>query len=220
MRFPFKRGFSLVEILVVIFVVGLLAVCATPAFQALSKSRTMAQVTYEVAGLLELARNEAVARQTYVWVGFQSTNSGGSQEIQAAAVYSLDGSGTNTDAVNLSPLSRVVKISGATLTNWASLKNETRNLLQSSNTTASVATNNAGITFTVGMTSFQNGLSVTFTPRGEALLQGAVGPNDGYNRLIDVSFRETHGTTVLPSADDAAVIVEGATGAVGTLRLQ
>jgi prepilin-type N-terminal cleavage/methylation domain-containing protein len=219
-RRPFRRGFSLIEMLVAISVLGLLAVCTTPAFQALAKSRAMTQGAYDIAGLLELARNEAIARQTYVWVGFQATNTVGNPEIHAAAVYSLDGSGTNTSADNLSALSRVVKIRGAALSDWNSLKTDTRNLLSSGGVTASVATNSAGITFDVGRTSFQNRLSVTFTPRGEALLQGVVGPNDGYDRVIDISLREMHGSTVRPSADDAALIVDGSTGAVGILRLQ
>jgi prepilin-type N-terminal cleavage/methylation domain-containing protein len=219
-QFPCLRGFSLVEMLVAISVLGILAVFTTPAFQVLTKSRTMAQGAYDIAGLLELARNEAVARQTYVWVGFQSIDTATGREIHAAAVYSLDGSGTNTNADNLSALSRVVKIRGAALGEWSSLKSDTRNLLPSSVATASVATNSAGITFDVGRTSFQNRLSLTFTPRGEALLQGVVGPNDGYDRLIDISIREIHGSTVPPSADDAALIVEGSTGSVGILRLQ
>jgi prepilin-type N-terminal cleavage/methylation domain-containing protein len=220
MRCVRVRGFSLVEMLVTISVLGLLAVCTSPAFHALTRSRTMTQGAYEIAGLLELARNEAVARQTYVWVGFQSTNVSGFPEIHAAAVCSLDGSGSNTNSANLSALTRVVKVRGVALSDWNSLKDDTRSLLPPNRTTASMATNQAGIAFAVGGTSFQDRLSVTFTPRGEALLQGVVGPNDGYDRLIDISLREMRGNTVSPSADDAALIVEGSTGTVDILRLQ
>src|SRR5688572_13635338 len=67
----YNRAFSLVEILTVLTLVALVTSFSIPAFNSLGGSRNMAAGIYEVSGLLEFARNEALARQTYVWVGFQ-----------------------------------------------------------------------------------------------------------------------------------------------------
>lgn len=213
------KGFSLIELLTVIAIIGLLAMATVPAFNAIAGGHAVNQAAYDVSGLLEFARAEAVTRQTYVWVGFKSTNVSGNLELQMAAVASRDGSGTNTSAANLMSLSRVLRAKNISLARWTDLKSATRDLLTNAPAVSSLSVNTAGVSFQVGANRFDTGNSITFTPRGEALLQGSAGPNDGYDRLIDVSLRQSRGTTVLPEADDAAVIVDGAAGTIRTLKL-
>ena len=216
---PPSKGFSLIELLVVLAIIGLLALATVPAFNAIAGGHAVNQTAYDVSGLLEFARTEAVTRQTYVWVGFKNTNVNGNLELQMAAVASRDGSGTNTSAANLMSLSRVLRAKNVSLSKWTDLKSSTRELLTAGQSTTSLSTNTLGVTFQVGANRFDAKNSITFTPRGEALLQGSAGPNDGYDRLIDVSFRQSRGAAVLPEADDAAVIVDGASGTVRTLKL-
>ena len=212
-------AFSLIELLVVIGIVGILAALGIPAIQSIAGAYGVTRAGDDAAALLELARNEALARQTYVWVGFESTNNSGSMELLMAAVASRDGCGTNTAGTNLTPLTRVVRIKNTALASWENLKSDTRNLLPSPDP-ISLSTNSDGITFQVGATPFQSGRTLTFSPRGEVLLKGKAGIYDGYERLIALGLRQTRGTSIPQDADDLAVLVEGATGSTSLLQIR
>lgn len=212
-----KDGFSLLELLVVIGLVALLSVMAVPAWNSMTDSNRFYQAAYDVGSLLELARSEAVSRKTYVWVGFQPMTNEGNLEIRVAAVASRDGSATNTNASNLQAFTRVLRVPQAELLRWADLGSRTKVLF--GNQPSSVATNTAGLMFSVGPQNF-TGRSITFTPKGEALLQGAATLDDGYEPYIDVSLRRAKGTSVPTNSDDSAVIVEGGTGSIRLIHVQ
>jgi prepilin-type N-terminal cleavage/methylation domain-containing protein len=63
-----SRGFSLVEMLVVMAVISVLLTAAGPVFESLTSSQRPATVASAVAGQLERARSHAMARNTHVWV--------------------------------------------------------------------------------------------------------------------------------------------------------
>ncbi len=104
------KGFSLVELMTVITVIVILAVVSIPCLASLSTSGKMNQSVVEIAGILEQARQFAVAKNTYVWVAFYSdttTINGGS--LAVAVFSSKDGTdpgtsgdvpGTNFDLVS------------------------------------------------------------------------------------------------------------------------
>lgn len=214
---PAWAAFSLLELLVVMAIVTLLSLAALPAFHAIASAHGVTKGAYDLAELVELARSEAVARQTYVWVGVATNNSSGNAEVIAASVYSRDGSGTNTNTVNLAALSKVIHLRNAALASWSDLKAGTKAQF-TNQVPASIATNTGGISFNVGGAVFQS-RTITFTPRGEATLSGSVGPDDGFDPGIDIGFRQARGATVLPGADDAAVVIDGATGMARIIRL-
>ncbi len=220
-----KRGFTLLELLLVIGIVAILAVAITPAFNAISSSHGVGQGAHDVASLLELARSEAVARQTYVWVGFQNTNMGGAYGIVAGAVFSRDGSGTNTNSTNLAGLSRAIQMRGVTLTNWSGLNSQTASLFNNevssaSSSLSSVGSSGNGLNFTLGKAAFASRHSITFTPSGEAMLSASVTQDDGFVPYIDVSLKLNRGEYVAADAEDASVVVDGATGSVRILRVK
>lgn len=212
-------GFSLIELLVVIAIVGLLTVFTVPAMQSISGAQEVARGAGEIGSLLELARSEAVARQTYVWVGVEQTNVSGTLEVRAAAVGSLDGSGTNTDEANLFLLTKVLRVPNASLARWEDLRTATRSLL-GGDPPVSLAGNTDGVVFSSGATRFGSGCSVTFTPRGEALLRGPADLYEGFEPLSAVGLRQARGTLVSTEANDAAITIDGPTGAVQVLRVQ
>ncbi len=181
-RFP--CAFSLIELLAVIAVIAILAVAARPAFNAIAATRGVGQAAHEISAILELARAEAVTRQTYVWVGLQTATNGGVSEVIAAAVSSRDGTGTNIQATNLNALTRVLRMRNAALGGWNELKPETTALFSQA-TPVGVLTNSGGPSFQVGGQAFL-GQTLVFTPRGEASLRGAPGVYDGYTPYIGV----------------------------------
>jgi prepilin-type N-terminal cleavage/methylation domain-containing protein len=222
MHFPPKylrtNGFTLVELLVVIAIMAILAYLTIPAFSSLSRAQAINQGIYDISSILQLGRSEAVARQTYVWVGFyQSTSANNQPEVTIVATSSLDGS-TNMAAANLRNLTRPVQITGVSLTPWTGLNTKTQTVF--TNTTpgnvapASVVGSNAsGMTFPTYTTDFTN--TVTFTPRGEAMLNRTPTSDTPYDPYIDVSFKQP-----TQSNNDASVVIEGGTGMVQTVRVQ
>lgn len=212
------QAFSLLELLAVLAIVVLLLVAAVPAFNAITGAHSVTRATYDVAGLLELARSEAVTRQTYVWVGFGTTNADGNAELVGGAVYSRDGSGTNTNAANLVAVNKLIRIRNVALLPWADLKADTR-ALWTNQAPADVATNVAGLSFNLGKVTFQ-ARTITFTPRGEATLAGRIGEDDGFDPAINVAFCRARGNTVPPGSDDAIIVVDGATGMTKILQIR
>ncbi|HSI83822.1 MAG: Tfp pilus assembly protein FimT/FimU [Candidatus Methylacidiphilales bacterium] len=211
-----NRAFSLIELVMVMAMIGLMASFSVPALSSIAGARGVGQGSYDVVALLELARNEAVARHTYVWVGAQNVSGHSGTELQLAAVCSLDGSNSNTNAANLKSLTQVIRVRNVAMTPWQSLKSSTRALYTKS-TPSSIADNQAGLTFTSGTSPF-NGKTVTFTPRGQAILNAVPGRDSGYDPVIDISFRQSQGGSVQPEADDAAVLIDGSTGMSRILR--
>ncbi|HSI84400.1 MAG: Tfp pilus assembly protein FimT/FimU [Candidatus Methylacidiphilales bacterium] len=212
-----ERAFTLSELLVVMAVISVMSAAAMPALRTILDTRSMTTGAYDLAGLLELARSEAIARQTYVWVGATTEMSAGQTSTVFVPVYSRDGTSTNTDPSNLVPLSPPMRLMGMKLVQWSALRAGTKALVSA--TPASVCDSAAGIKFTVGTRTF-DGQTITYTPGGEVLLRGKVTADDGYDSAIDLSFLKVKGTTVPANSEDVAVLVQGSTGAVKIVRMQ
>jgi len=233
---PLQKGFSLVELLIVIGIVSLLSALAMPAFNSLASSRGVTQGLYDISTLLEFGRTEAVTRQTYVWVVFQNASVGNQStqsEVRMAVFASQDGTATAT-ASNLLSLTKVMHVRNVTLTSWTDLKAATTSLLSTyipvspAPVPSDIFANTSAVSFLpAGATGRQ--YTVTFTPRGEAMRAQAPSPYTPYDSWIDLSFRQINGysasadtspTSDGTSVDDAAVIIDGTTGTLQRIRLQ
>src|SRR6476661_2581977 len=65
-----SRGFTLLELLIVVGIIGLLLVLIAPAFNTIKGGTDVASAAYTIQGVLDTARTYAKANNTYTWVGF------------------------------------------------------------------------------------------------------------------------------------------------------
>lgn len=207
-------GFSLIELLTVIAIIGLMVGLTVPAFQSIAGSKKVPSAAGEIAGILEYARNEAMTRQTYVWVGFQNVvTESNNRELRVAAFASDDG----TSLGSRYQVSRMFKIPGVMLSSFASLQPDTRSLVPSdvAQVVQSLALNALAPlpALQAAGTTFERVL--TFSPGGEALLVPNATSETRFTRLVDVSLRATRGANEPEAnADDATVLVGGSSGKV------
>src|SRR5204862_7250239 len=64
------RGFTLLELLIVVGIIGLLLVLMAPAFTYIRGGTDVTSAAYTIKGALDTARTYAKANNTYTWVGF------------------------------------------------------------------------------------------------------------------------------------------------------
>ena len=67
-------GFTLLEMLIVVAIVGLLLVLIAPAFTTIKGGTDVTSAAYTIKGVLDTARTYAKANNTYTWVGFYEEN--------------------------------------------------------------------------------------------------------------------------------------------------
>jgi len=206
------NAFSLIELLVVIAIIALLTAFALPAFNSIGQARGVSEAAYQVAAAVEMARSEAITRQTYVWLGLQNQTNSGNQDLRIGMVYSKDGT-TSTTAANLQPIGRAVLIQRAGLVDPSVLQVSGLPSGTVLSGLPSILANSTGATFSIGQAGFTS-TTVTVTPAGEFLLNSpatASATTTGFDPKIAIGLRQFRGTTA--SVDnDVAIIIDGSVG--------
>lgn len=206
----FRAGFSLIELLIVVAILSALVVFTVNGFNSISSSKGVTQAASDVVSLMEFARNEAVARQTFTWAAFKNVTNAGNPELRMMVIGSADGT-TNANSTNLVSLSRVLQVRDCNLIDYSALSSETRGLFA----TNVVNLGTAGIKYSASsQNQFTDGATITFTPRGEALLKGSPDPKDGFIPFLGIGLQSSRGTK-----GDAGVILDGSTGIARIIRL-
>ena len=112
-----QGGFTLVELLIVVGIIGVLLVLIAPAFTSIKSGTDVTSAAYTIKGVLDTARTYAQANNTYVWVGFceedvssTTLGCGGTGRIVMSMVASKEGTMLYT-----APLSSLVTLPSASL---------------------------------------------------------------------------------------------------------
>ncbi len=135
-----SRGFTLLELLIVVGIIGLLLVLMAPAFTYIKGGTDVMSAAYTIKGVLDTARSYAKANNTYVWVGFyeedvsQSSTTpratAGIGRIVMSIVASKDGSEVytsvgspaadmDTNGTKLSQVGKLIKLENMHLRTFA-----------------------------------------------------------------------------------------------------
>src|SRR6266850_7631028 len=77
------RGFTLLELLIVVGIIGLLLVLIAPAFTTIKDGTDVTSSAYTIKGVLDTARTYAKANNTYTWVGFYEEDVSAPSPVQA-----------------------------------------------------------------------------------------------------------------------------------------
>jgi len=217
-------AFSLVELITVIAVMSLLVSITVPAISSLAKGNQMNQSLTEIAGMLDGARQYAIAQNTYVWVAMRPNPNGPrGDELSVVALASKTG-------VDPSPWSGYGTVPNAQIDLLTRPKTFDQIRLEDAATfgaekipdlagraTVSAANSPARETATFGIklpgtTSPVNFTRVIqFTPRGEARVAGSV------IDVIEFGLRPTRGQ-VADENNVAVVRVNGLTGQTAVHR--
>ena len=214
-----SNGFSLVELLVVVGLLALLSSFAVAAMKDMSSSKGVEAAAFEAKALIEFARSEAMVRQTPVWIAFRNATNDGNLEAQAAVFGSIDGT-LNSSGTNLATLSRAVRLRGVGMSHFSALLPATQSLAVVSAPPNELLDNPGGIIATnIPSKSFENRWTMTFTPRGEVLLDGAPATAAGFDPHVGFGFVPARGNAIeSPQKQDVGILVEGSTGTARILR--
>jgi prepilin-type N-terminal cleavage/methylation domain-containing protein len=210
-----QGGFSLIEMICVLAVVSVMASLAMPAITGIVTGDRLSNNAYTLSDVIQQARAAAMARHTYVWVGFSSYT--GADGVPTVMVASLTGNSgqasdltSNNYVLSEKPVFlRNVAITGAA--NYATLPG-----YDASVTTTDVASQGYSFLATVaGRTNASFSDVIAFNPNGEANLAQS---STGTLQLVQCLGM---GLQVAPSSSKlhvAAIQVRGLSGDVTVLR--
>lgn len=189
-------------------IIAVLSALALPAVQSINQARGIGEAASQVADAVEMARGQAVSRQTYVWLSFQPQTNAGNLDLRVGMVASRDGT-TNLSPTNLQVLLRPLLVARVGLTNWGALQ-----LPDGTPTvTVDVAARSDGATFSNGAVNFNSGRALTFFPTGEVTATAAPNSSTGFDPSAGIGLRATRGTEFVAAGNqDAGVLVDGSVG--------
>jgi len=206
-RFVFRKreGFSLIELLIVLNILVYFFWMVAPMLSSILTGQGVSEAAFELSSAVERARNEAVTRKTYVWLGIQEEVQEGNLGLRIGTVCSKDGT-ANTNAANMMPLGASVLIAKVGLVGIGSA-----NAVAPTASAVDLLDFTGGTKFQIGKNSFVQGRTVTFMPLGEAATNSVPTTASGFNPLLMLALRQTHGTNLFPG-NDVILAIDGSVG--------
>ena len=232
-------GFTLVELLVVIAVVVTLTATIAPAFMGINNAGNVTRAAYDVAGALNSARAYAMAKNTYVWVGFFEENAAqpftsGTGRVVMSIVASKDGtmaaaSGTIPSA-SLTQINKLVKIDNMHLTtagiaqfpvgDGTGMAFDSRPLAaQVWPTNAASGSSQAPFQYPVGngaTAQYTFNTAIQFSPRGEVQVR-VNNASQPVQPVVEIGLQPAHGT--VPDANSKNLAAVQITGIAGNVKI-
>jgi prepilin-type N-terminal cleavage/methylation domain-containing protein len=221
-----SRGFTLLELLIVIGIIAILLVLLAPAFTTIKSAGDVTSAAYTIKAVLDTARTYAKANNTYTWVGFAgSIGATITGQVQVAIVASNDGTnlGTSTNIVGTSditsrvtPVGKLVRIDNIDIRDTGVPTNDGTEFENRPPVDGAYRISGSGDTdypFTVQGVPFRRW--IRFSPRGEAVVKGSATQIAHY---AEVGVLPTHGATLAATPNIAAIQISGFGGNVRIYR--
>jgi prepilin-type N-terminal cleavage/methylation domain-containing protein len=220
---PSSRGFSLVELLVVMAILVVMLSLAGPAMNALKGANDVNQAAADLSGILEQARAYAMANNTFTYVGFYQDKSDGFK-TKLAVFASQDGTRQlkKTDGTsNLQQVSRVKILENAKFAKLDAYPDDYENAKRPTDSAVveKITDSNKGITLsTTGSNSINFDYVLRFGPNGLAQADNLQPDQpDSPKGYYEIALKQTRGQTEMPN-NSAVVQVSGLTGSVQVYR--
>lgn len=221
----------MIELLAVMAVVALLASVTIPAVSSFRGAGVFERTASDIPDLLSQARAYAMGKNTYVYVGFQEvdgvapTSADGVGRVAVAVVASKDGSRpyANTPAPlagNVTPISKLHYFDNVHLANAADLSNGST-MTGRPSAAIDLAGSTAKTTFQwpVAATAKHNFSKVIeFDPQGVPRVQKSTTYDSSVKNCIEIALVPTVGNAVASTANQAAIQIDGVTGAIRLFR--
>lgn len=112
-----SEAFSLVELLTVVAIISILSALTAPLLGSFFGASGLSQHTYGLVDSFSLARDHAMARNTYVWAELREVEKNGTGALSVIISESRDGS-TSFDPANRTILNRTADLRGVALSDW------------------------------------------------------------------------------------------------------
>jgi prepilin-type N-terminal cleavage/methylation domain-containing protein len=170
---PKTRGFTLLELLVTITLIGILLVLAAPSIAGLMRDRRTNQAAHEAAILYRRARAMAMGRGSAMLIRYTQATRGRLEVREAIGAGGL-GQCTNQPATSCDPP-----------TNWAN-NDPSNRLVATFEPAANYLYDNVSLVLRDGNNNVMNAFDVCFTPLGRVLSR--VNTSDAFSPLVQVPY--------------------------------
>ena len=213
---PSRLGFSLLEILAVIAIIGIILSISGVAVNSFSLSRGVDNAAVGIAGSAELARSYAMANNTYVWMGLLQDNN----DLLVAVIHSKTGSSNYTNPAQLEAINKMQTFTGVSLVDFSTMTASSGPMAQR----VALITDNASLGFTtpavsnpvfgwpVAATTPNHNFDrvIEFRPDGSAKVVGTTN-----FEMMEIALQDANLTTAVTDisvGNVAAVQIDGITG--------